>query len=253
MTVGYTGMAFRGCKSLEEAQAAWLNGPSHTPPCWPPPVRDPITTHPELYPPATNDTTAAINDTQATVRTSSPPPSPAALQASSPPSSPASLASTATFVSAQSAPSSPQPLKFQVPRAALNHDTTVSSLSSPVTRRPRSHSPSHILAASPVPSCSQDPVRSPRSLIDTPRTATNTIASTTTSSIVVSEGRAYAVTVGDVPGVYLDKRTAFLNAGAHPGRVVRPFPTYEGAERFYAKEEGAGRVGFPCFEKDLRS
>ncbi|TFK84586.1 hypothetical protein K466DRAFT_601889 [Polyporus arcularius HHB13444] len=236
MTAGFTGAAFKGYRSLTEAYTGWLNGPSHTPPRWPPLVRDAMTTHPELY-------VLATNDTQAADETSTPPPPPAASRPSSPPSSPASLASTATFVSARSVPS-PQPLKL-------------GRSPPPSHAMPQSCSPSHIPTPSSVRSSSHsgmgNPAQPPRHLIDTPRTTTHSIASTTTSSIVVSEGRAYAVTIGDVPGVFLDKNTAFLNAGGHPGRVVRAFPTYERAQNFYAKEEQAGRVGLPCFGHALMS
>ncbi len=200
MTVGYTGSAFKGYKTLEDAYAGWLNGPSHTPPRWPPLARDAITTHPELYA-VTENKTPLLKDTPA--RSSS------GSQPSSPPSSPASLASTATFVSARSMPP-PECSKFArtaMPRDTLDNGTTLSPPACPVHQASRL--PSHLGAASTRPSSSHSrakhPASSPSHLIDTARTSTSSIASTTTSSIVVSEGRAYAVTVGDVTGVYLDK------------------------------------------------
>ncbi|RDX40785.1 hypothetical protein OH76DRAFT_1490000 [Lentinus brumalis] len=256
MIGGYRNNAFKSYKTLEEAYAGWVNGPGHAPGhSWTAPaIRDPIFTHPELY-----GVPTPLNSTPATFNTSPAPPSPRSSPSPAP-SSPSSSASSSTFVSAPSSPANSPPRKLAptsqydpvnwdaMSRIGSSTPSNTHSIALPASSRVRRPVPPPLSTASGSRSKSTQDV--PKSS-DTPRTNTRSLATTTTSSIVVSEGRAYAVVRGDVPGVYLDKSTAYLLAGNHPGRCVKVFKTLRAAQDFYDDEELEGRVGVPVLPEEL--
>ncbi|RDX40314.1 hypothetical protein OH76DRAFT_1490380 [Lentinus brumalis] len=181
----FPGAAYQSFKTLDEAHRAWVNGPGFLPGWVPPAVaRDPIITPAGLP-------QAVVDDTQQAAGGTNSPPSPPAPTISLPSSS-TSVAPSSTIVSARgsiSASTSPQ----------CKYGNASMKVAGPISM-PRSAPP-------PCPRKSRSPMHTPdsRSAVGTPRSGTQSIATTTTSSIVVSEGRAYAVVVGDVPGVYVDK------------------------------------------------
>ncbi len=168
----FRGAAFQGFKTLEDAQSAWLNGLGWLP-GWIPPVlsRAPIITSAGLPPAAAGKEQDAPFDT------------------TSPSSSPSSTSSSSPYVSARGSPSPPttpqlHKLDFVPPPDALD-----------VSLAP---APMHKLSSSRMTGHSY-------SIVHTPHTNTQSIATMTTSSIIVAEGRTYAVIRGDYPGVYMDK------------------------------------------------
>lgn len=181
MVDGFPGGACKKYDSIEEARAAFVNGP---------PWEDTWVIPEPMEPIATSPADECITPSKAAIVDNAPstPQKPSRAHGRTGSSSYA-CASTQTRQKAAVPSSAPLPTpqsQLRVPpRAGTSSALPVQSPSVTSTSLSTSH---------------------------TPRTSTTSIATTSTSTIVVDEGRSYVVVRGDHPGVYVDKYVRLICA-----------------------------------------